>query len=173
MAFIIVEFDQLRSCIQTSEIPARTETETETPMAEPLSVAASILAVIQVSAAVVRSLGDLKDIPQDVRRLQKEIDTLHSVLLPVLERLNTPEEEHPAAVQLLGAQGPLEEFRTLLEHLKKKLAPVAGLNKARRVVTWQFQKGEIRNILGTIERQKSLFVLALQSETQCAPLKDP
>jgi hypothetical protein len=134
-------------------------------MADPLSMTASVVAVVQVSAIILKSLGDLKDTPHDLRRLRTEIDSLQGVLLPVLERLTRPEEEKLTTVQLLSAQGPLEEFRMLLEHLKKKLAPVAGLNKARRAVTWQFQKGEIRNILGTIERQKSLFVLALQTET--------
>jgi hypothetical protein len=134
-------------------------------MADPLSITASIVAVVQVSAIVLKCLGDLKDTPRDLRRLRTEIDNLQSILLPALERLTRPEEEKLAMVQLLSAQGPLEEFRMLLEHLEKKLAPVAGLNKARRAVTWQFQKGEIRDILGTIERQKSLFALALQTET--------
>jgi hypothetical protein len=134
-------------------------------MADPLSITASIVAVVQVSAIVLKSLGDLKDAPRDLRRLRTEIDNLQGILLPALERLTRPEEEKLAMVQLLSAQGPLEEFRVLLEQLKKKLAPAAGLNKARRAVTWQFQKGEVKDILSTIERQKSLFALALQTET--------
>ena len=134
-------------------------------MADPLSITASIVAVIQISSVVLKSLGDIKDTTHDLRRLRTEIDNLQSVLLPALDRLTKVREEKPATVQLLSARGPLEEFRMLLEHLKKKLAPVAGLNKARRAVTWQFQKGEVISILGTIERQKSLFVLALQTET--------
>jgi hypothetical protein len=134
-------------------------------MADPLSITASIIAVVQVSAIVLKSLGDLKDTPRDLRRLRTEIDNLQSILLPALERLKRAKEEKLTIEQLLSAQGPLEEFRVLLEHLKKKLAPAAGLNKARRAVTWQFQKGEIKDILSTIERQKSLFALALQTET--------
>lgn len=133
-------------------------------MADPLSITASILAVVQVSAIVLKSLGDLKDTPRDLRRLRTEIDNLQSILLPALERLKRAKEEKLAMEQLLNAKGPLEEFRMLLEHLEKKLAPAAGLNKARRAVTWQFQKGEIKDILSTIERQKSLFALALQTE---------
>jgi hypothetical protein len=134
-------------------------------MADPLSITASIIAVVQVSAIVLKSLGDLKDTPRDLRRLRTEIDNLQSILLPALERLKRAKEEKLTIEQLLSVQGPLEEFRMLLEHLKKKLAPAAGLNKARRAVTWQFQKGEIKDILSTIERQKSLFALALQTET--------
>jgi Fungal N-terminal domain of STAND proteins len=134
-------------------------------MADPLSITASIVAVVQVSAIVLKSLGDLKDTPRDLRRLRTEIDNLQSILIPALERLKRAKEEKLTIEQLLSAQGPLEEFRVLLEHLKKKLAPAAGLNKARRAVTWQFQKGEIKDILSTIERQKSLFALALQTET--------
>jgi len=131
-------------------------------MADPLSITASIVAVVQISSIILKSLGNLKDTPGDLRRLRRELDGLQSVLLPALERLKRHEEDM-AMIQLLNAHAPLEEFRILLEHLKKKLASVVNLNKARRAVAWQFQKGEFKSILGTIERQKTLFVLALQS----------
>jgi hypothetical protein len=134
-------------------------------MADPLSITASIVAVAQISAALIKTLGDLKDTPRDLRLLRTEIESLRSVLLPALESLRRSEEEKAAIIQLLSAHGPLEEFRILLENLEKKLALVVGFNKARRAVTWQFQKGEVKSILGTIERQKTLFALALQSET--------
>jgi hypothetical protein len=134
-------------------------------MADPLSISASMLTVFQVAAAVVRYIGDLKDTSKDLARLKTEIDSLQNLLFPTIERLTGPEGQDLATMHRLSAlKDPLKEFRISLEHLEKKLAPTAGLSKARKVLTWQFQKSEIRNIIGTIERQKTFLVLALQSD---------
>ena len=132
-------------------------------MADPLSVSASIVAVIQASVVVVRYLRDVKGTPQDVSRLRMEIDSLQSVLLPVLQRLKQSEDGNLAPGRLIEAQnGPLQELHVMLEDLEKRLAPTAGLRKARKAVSWPFQKSEIRDIVDAIERQKSLFILTLQ-----------
>ena len=60
--------------------------------------------------------------------------------------------------------GPLEQFKIALEHLASKLAPVDGLRKVGKALAWPFQKTEIQDILNMIERQKSLFNLALQND---------
>jgi hypothetical protein len=44
------------------------------------------------------------------------------------------------------------------------LIPQKGLKKLSKALCWPFEKGEIKDILGTIERQKSLFSLALQND---------
>lgn len=132
-------------------------------MADPLSIAASIVAVVQVSSAVIKSLGELKETTNELRRLQTEIDSLQNVLVPTLQRLREGGEE-TATKELLKAHGLLDEICLFLEQLKNKIAPVTGLNKARRAVTYKFQQAEVKSILGTIERLKSLFSLTLQSE---------
>ena len=132
-------------------------------MAEPLSISASVAAVVQVSVAVVRYLEDVKDYPHYVGRLRIEIDSLQSVLLPALQRLKQSEDGNLAPGRLIEAEnGPLQELRVMLENLEKKLAPTAGLRKARKAVTWPFRKSEISDIVDAIERQKSLFILTLQ-----------
>lgn len=132
-------------------------------MADPLSISASIVAVVQVSVAVVRYLGDVKDTSHDVDRLRREIGSLQNVLLPALQRLKRSEDGNLAPERLTEAQnGPLQELRVMLEGLEKRLAPTAGLRKARKAVTWPFQKSEIINIVDAIERQKSMFILMLQ-----------
>ena len=132
-------------------------------MADPLSISAAILAVVQVSVAVVRYIGDVKDVPHDVGRLRMEIDSLQSVLLPALQRLKRPEDGRLAPGRLTEAQnGPLHELLVMLEDLEKRLAPTAGLRKARKTVTWPFRKREIDDMVDAIDRQKSLFILTLQ-----------
>jgi hypothetical protein len=137
-------------------------------MADPLSISASIVAVVQVSVAVVRYLGAVKDTSHDVDKLRTEIDSLQSVVHLALRRLERSEDSNLAPERLIEAQnGPLQELRVMLEDLEKRLAPTAGLRKARKAVTWPFRKSEIINIIDAIERQKSLFILMLQLDHQC------
>lgn len=132
-------------------------------MAEPISISASIVTLVQMSVAVVRYLGDVKYHPHYVSRLRIEIDSLQSVLLPALQHLEWSEDGNPAPGRLIKAQnGPLQELRVMLEDLEKRLEPTAGLRKVQKAVTWPFRKSEVSDIVDAIERQKSLFKLTLQ-----------
>lgn len=152
-----------RSAFQELDSTSSNHTRQTPPMADPLSISASIVAVIQASVVVVRYLRDVKDTRQDVGRLRMEIDSLQSVLVPALQRLKRSEDGSLAPGRLVEVQnGPLQELLSMLEDLEKRLAPTAGLRKARKAVTWPFRKSEISDIVNTIERQKSLFILTLQ-----------
>lgn len=132
-------------------------------MADPLSISASIAAVVQLSGLVVRYLGDAKDYPHYSGRLRIEIESLQSVLLPALQRLKQSEGGNLALGRLIEAEhSPLQELHVTLKDLEKRLAPTAGLRRARKVVTWPFRKSEISDIVDAIERHKSLFSVILQ-----------
>ncbi|KAK7885641.1 hypothetical protein LTR67_009992 [Exophiala xenobiotica] len=125
-------------------------------MADPLSITASIVAVVQVSGAIIQAITGLKAATKNIKKLEHEIKSIRSVLLPALERL-----------ERLGGDevGLLDEFRLQLEHLEKWLAPAIGLKKLLKAVSWKLKHAEVKDILDTIERQKTLFVLTLQSES--------
>jgi hypothetical protein len=132
-------------------------------MADPLSISASIVAVVQVSVTVFKYLGDIQSTTRDVGRLKIEIDSLQTVLLPALDHLRRDQDDKAVLMRFLHAQnGPLRELRAMLESIEKKLSPSAGFNKARRAMTWPFQKSEIADIIAKIERQKTVFILTLQ-----------
>ena len=69
---------------------------------------------------------------------------------------------------LSGPNGPVDQFRRLLEQLSSRLAPgkgkKKGLSELGRSLAWPLKKEEIKAILGAPERQKSLFHLALQND---------
>jgi hypothetical protein len=71
--------------------------------------------------------------------------------MPVFTTLGTPE-------------GPLDQFKMLLDRMAVKLAPAAGLKKAGRAIVWPFRKEEFRDMLAATERHKTLFMLALQND---------
>src|SRR5437762_3050312 len=126
-------------------------------MADPFS------GLILLSAIVVRYLSDVKDAPDDLKRLIVEVSSIRG-LLSTLQDLSQSKDTSLATVQSLSApNGSLEQFRSALERLAEKLAPVVGLKKAQKSLAWPFQRGEVRDILCTIERQKTILGLALQN----------
>jgi len=131
---------------------------------DPLSISASLAALLQLSAVVVKYLSDVKDAPDDRKRLLFEVSNIKG-LLSTLQDLAQPGETWLETVRSLNApNGPLQQCWSLLKCLDEKLAPVVGLNKVRKALAWPFQKGEIKDILCTIERLKTLFGLALQND---------
>lgn len=124
---------------------------------DPLSVTAGIIAVLQISSNVVKYLADVRDAPDSRKRLMVEISLTRGILSSV--QLLT----EGATQDLL--KEPLQECIKTLQQLQNKLAP-SGKRRARleQALRWPFNKGEVDETLRTLERQKSLFELALQND---------
>lgn len=141
-------------------------------MADPLSITASILAVLQLSSEVLRYLHEVKDAPQERVRLRDDLSSACLALSMLKERLEETEKDMSSlsSVQLLGGQdGPINRFKRLLELLSAKLMPKDGkmktVREVSRAVAWPFKSQEVKAMLGETERQKSLFHLALQNDS--------
>ncbi|KAK0512604.1 hypothetical protein JMJ35_004621 [Cladonia borealis] len=104
-------------------------------MTDPLSISASIIASLQLTGTIVSYLQDVREASEERQRILNEIT----------KRTAVP-------------------FKQALERLASKLATVTGFQKAGKSLLWPFQKREISEILGIIERQKTYFVLALQNK---------
>jgi hypothetical protein len=137
-------------------------------MADPLGVTASIIAILQLSGTVIGYLKDVKDASKDCYNILVEIGSTSS-LLYVLNDLITKGDtqgSYLAVVRSLAVpHGPLDQFRSALERLSDKIRPANGFAKAARVLTWPLKKDEVKELLSTIERLKSLFSLALQNDS--------
>ena len=133
-------------------------------MADPLSVAASIIAVLQLTGTVVRYLANVQDATGYKSRLLLEVSGVKGVL----ETLRDLSQESVQGDHILSTlsllQEPLKHHEVTLRRLERALAPAQGLKKLGKVFKWPFEKGEIVDILGSIERQKTLFGLALQAD---------
>lgn len=136
-------------------------------MGDPLSVTASIIAVLQLTQTVVEYINSVKDASKDRDRILLEISSVYGLLFSLkdLVERRSPEDGWATTVKSLGAaNGPLAQFKSALERLAAKLAPVTGIEKVGKALRWPSQKGDILDILNTIERQKSLFSLALLND---------
>src|SRR5271170_6077874 len=139
---------------------------------DPLSVSASIIAVLQLSSTVFGYLKDGTEASGDRKRILDEFTSLHFLLFPLVDQIKEAEVDDAWSASLWSLNtpgGPLEQFRLALQRVASKLEPVACLKKFGKAVAWPFQKDEVKEILSTIERQNSLFSLGLESCNMCVP----
>ena len=136
-------------------------------MGDPLSVTASITAVLQVARCVVKYLSDLRDASTACNRILVEISSIAGFLSTIKGLVDEAEsgEVWLATVASLNApNGPLAQFESALARVRTRLEPVVGLRRAGRAIVWPFNKEEVTDILRTIERQKTFFILAMEND---------
>lgn len=135
---------------------------------DPLSISASITALLQLASTVIQYLNGVKGAPEDRQRILSELASVTGVLFILEDQADKAKQgdQWSSTLQSLNVpEGPLDQLRRALERLSSKLAPSAtGLKKFGKAIIWPFQKVEIREILGSIERQKALFNLARQND---------
>ena len=137
---------------------------------DPLSIAASITTLLQLTGTIIQYLNSVKGAPEDRQRLLLELCNVSSILYILEDQASLAQQGDAWSSTLLsinGPNGPIKQFKTALERLEKKLRPVDGLRHIVKIIAWPFQKEEITEILDVIERQKTLFNLARQNDHMC------
>ena len=132
-------------------------------MADPLSVTASIVAVLQLTAVVIKYIQELRTSSKDAGKLLLELSSLRGII-GGLEDLASSDEAWTETSKALVARpnGPISRLEHDLESLRLKLEPAVGIKKIQKSITWPFKQEELRTVLERIERLKSLFLLALE-----------
>ncbi len=135
---------------------------------DPLSISASIIALLQLSSTVIQYLNDAKGAPEDRGRILSELASVNSVLFILQDQADQAKQDDQwsSTLQTLNVpEGPLDQFHKALERLSSKLAPSATpLKKLGKALVWPLRKEEIKDILASIERQKALLTLARQND---------
>ena len=133
---------------------------------DPLSITASIVAVLQLTHAVIGYLNDVKDASTDRARCALEASNLYGLLVTLKFRLEGRSyEPWHAAVRALGVKnGPLDQYKHALEQLQKKITSGSGIKKIGNTLWWKFSKEEVTSILSRMERLKTLVQIALEMD---------
>jgi hypothetical protein len=129
---------------------------------DPLSISASISALLTLSGTVIKYLSAVEQASDTRARLLLEISSARGLLFSLDDLCRQTEMSSGCFMSLKSlstSDGPFEQFKMALELLAGKLAPV---KKVRRALTWIFNQGEVNALLDTIERQKTYYLLALQ-----------
>jgi hypothetical protein len=136
---------------------------------DPLSITASIIAIVQLTSVIIGCLSDVKDASKERARCAIEISNVSNLLVTLLYRLDDASSNdgwHIEVQALAAANGPIDQYRSTLEQLQSKLTSTAsnGLKKISSALTWKFSKEEVTNMLARIERLKSLTQIALEMD---------
>lgn len=133
---------------------------------DPLSAAASIIAVLQLAGTVMKYLSSVGDVSKDRKRIYSEVCEVDK--LRILSNNATQAQEGDSwsltLQSLCAANGPLEQFDAILRRLESKLVPAKGSKRIVAAMGWPFDKGEVNELLNAIEHQKTLFIFARQND---------
>jgi hypothetical protein len=124
---------------------------------------ASIVTLIELATTVIEYIKNTKEGGEERKKLLREASGTLNFLVLLKNQAEEKEWAHTLRIIALP-KGPMEQFRIALERLASKLSPVGGIRSAGKALTWYFRKEEVSEILAIIERQKSLFVLALEND---------
>jgi chromosome segregation ATPase len=125
---------------------------------DPLSVTASVVAVIQISNAVLLSCyrlqSKIKDAEKEIAQIVSEVEDLASILDDLKHILGQLDSDLP------DLSSPLLSCLAILEELQQKLAPLAKPGLKHKLF-WPFESKGIQRKLEIIQKQKSTLQLAL------------
>ena len=127
-----------------------------------VSAAASVVALVETSLKVVslcvEYCSHVKNAKKDADRLYLEVKALSSVLQNLDKLARSPRSLNEDIKQCL----------IHLEHLQKKLEPGKGRKAMSRcgirALKWPFERKELEKDLGVLERYKSTFTAALNTD---------
>ena len=131
---------------------------------DPLSGAASVIAVLQIAGSVITYLKDVKDAPKECKKCMVEISNANTLLLQLDLHMNESNSWNAMVQSLTVKNGALDQYKAALQDLVVK---VESKSKARNVMNslkWTFVKEEVTNILTRMERLKNLVNIALEMD---------
>src|ERR1700712_2119883 len=102
---------------------------------DPLSAAASIIAVLQLTGTVIGYLNDVKNAPKECQQCTIEASNLQSLLLNLRYRMEQGQAGDPwfTAVRALNIEnGPLDQYKQALEQLLSRVEDQDSLQKVKR-----------------------------------------
>lgn len=132
-----------------------------------LSDIASIIALLQLTGAVIGYLNNVKNAPKECQQCTIEVSNIQNLLINLRYRLEQGQAGDPwfIAVQALNIEnGPLDQYKQALEQLWSKVEIQDGVQKIKRRLLWKFSKEEVASILARMERLGSLVNIALEMD---------
>lgn len=141
-------------------------------MADPLSILASIIAIVQISGKVISICYDyrsgVKKAPRDLARITDEVISLRDVLerlIRIIDEDNANNGIRLSTVEMLNKPGgPLPRITAQLEELEVKLKPANGWRAVGKALTWPLREGDANKTLDVIRRIKETLSLALLTD---------
>ncbi|KAI9881492.1 MAG: hypothetical protein M1830_000055 [Pleopsidium flavum] len=137
-------------------------------MADPLSITASIITVLQLAGSVATLCLTYRDATKSkdgvLHQLLDELKGLTNILDPLAKFA----KDHGGGTRSLEAlnepEGALDECRVLLEKLQTELesfVDAQGVKKLSKILVWPIKEKEVQSLLKRLSQRKSTLALAL------------
>ncbi|KAL4734024.1 hypothetical protein BDV11DRAFT_175153 [Aspergillus similis] len=138
---------------------------------EPLSCAASVIAVVQLTGSIVRICGgyiqEVKDAREDIILLKHQAASLLEIVEKLAEIVNSQKGEQLSASWTLANDAT--SCKLVLTRLIERIDPENTRTRTKsmrklglRALKWPLKRAELERITQDLERYKSSFILALQ-----------
>src|SRR5271170_6274610 len=125
-------------------------------MADPLSMTASVIAVVEISNSVIshcyQYVTKAYNAQNDVLRLINVVSSLKDILDDLDTQMKTKGDKPESHLHRLDP--PLKTCKQLLERIYSKLSVVPEKVNFKGKLKWPFKEKEIKDILERIEKQK-------------------
>ncbi|KAK6495585.1 hypothetical protein TWF481_002633 [Arthrobotrys musiformis] len=122
-----------------------------------LSAAASVIAVIDVSAKLLGVLGkyckDAKDAKEDIQQLTEQVESLHGVLESIQTLIDGKGETKIPDIQSL--KGSLAQCKARVQEVFGKLPEQKKVLGWRKSLKWPFDKPRVKEILYALESSRA------------------
>ena len=128
---------------------------------------ASIIAILQLTTTLTNYIYNVRNASKEQATLAIETSNLCSLLISLRFQVEAARSDDPwfNQVKMLGIHnGPLDQFKDILEMMVQRLSSSRKRDQIRSVLTWKFTKLEIETALKRIERLKSLVSCALNGD---------
>jgi ankyrin repeat protein len=130
-------------------------------MADPFSIAAGVIAVLQLAQALGVFAYGLTERPELCRRLASDLAGIEGLMgqLQRLEKTLGPREEWSSKASVL--QDLLDHLQEVLDQLQVRLRKVSTPHPGR-IAMWPVHEKAIKGLLDAIERNKTSILIQLQ-----------
>jgi hypothetical protein len=131
---------------------------------DPLSVSASVIAILDLSAEIIKYINDASGAPKERKRLRDEVRACEALLQDLKDEAGDSEtkiawKDTITALEAPGA--PLGRLGATLGILKAELRPREKLRSTLKSLKWPLEAAKVDKFVNAMEREKSLLALAL------------
>lgn len=137
---------------------------------EPVTVVglvASVTQAVGVTIKIIKYADEVRKADKEMNCVALEAGNLLSLLMSLRDRAEDASIDSNwfrGARSLTVPHGPLEKFQLLMEELVVKLKSRSKAGRLAQQVTWPLNKQDIKNVLGNIERTKTLISCVLEND---------
>ncbi|KIW99546.1 uncharacterized protein Z518_11285 [Rhinocladiella mackenziei CBS 650.93] len=134
---------------------------------DPLSITASICAILQLTSTLTSYINDAKNTTKEQAQLAIEASNLYTLLTTLRFRVNEARSDDPwlNQIRLLGMKnGPLDQFKDILETMVEQASSFRKRDQIKSAVLWKFTRQNVENTLARMERLKLLANCALTND---------